>query len=134
MTLIHFLFSRLRTSKAYPDKCLKSPVSEDAFTSNMGNVPKHCWNMHHRTFIIFSGHWVDKCLKSLVSEDPSRSNMVNVPKHCWNLHHCTFIILIVHWQGNSNRKSLSYWHVKSWDYVLTHWVPMKSTLFLIEKI
>ena len=30
MTLIDFLFSKLQTAKTYPDKCLKSPVSEDA--------------------------------------------------------------------------------------------------------
>ena len=76
--------------------------------------------------------WSDKCLKSSVSEDPSTSNMVNVPKHCWNLHHSTFIIFIGHWQRNCVRESLPYWHAKSWDCLLTHWLPMKRILFLIE--
>ena len=78
--------------------------------------------------------WLDKCTKSSVSEDNSTSNKVNVHKHCWNLHHSTFIIFIGHWQGNCVRKSLSYWHAKSWDCLLTHWLPMKSILFLIERI
>ena len=78
--------------------------------------------------------WFDICLKSLVSEDPSRSNMVNVPKHCSNLHHSTLIIFIGHCQGNWVGKILSYWHAKSWDCSLTHWLPMKSILFFIGTI
>ena len=93
MTLIDFLFPKLRTPKWWSDKCLKAPVSDD----------------------------------------PSTSNMVNVPKHCWNLHHSTFIIFIDHCQVNWVGKSLSYWHAKSWDCLLTHWLPMKSILFLIER-
>ena len=61
-------------------------------------------------------------------------NMVNVPKHCRNLHHTTFIIFIGHWRGNCVRKGLSYWHAKSCDCLLTHWLPMKSVLILIETI
>ena len=78
--------------------------------------------------------WLDKCLKSPVSEDPLTINMVNVPKHCWNLHHSTLIIFILHWQLNCNRENLSDWYAKSWDCVLTHWLPMKTMLFLIETI
>ena len=40
MTLIDFLFPKLRPAKTWTDKCLKSPVSEDPSTSNMVNVPK----------------------------------------------------------------------------------------------
>ena len=36
---------------------LKRQASEDAWTSNMVNVPKHSWNLHHSSFIIFTGHW-----------------------------------------------------------------------------
>ena len=74
--------------------------------------------------------WSYKCLKSLLTEDLSTRNMVNVPKHCWNLHRSTFIIFINHCQVNWFGKSLFFWHAKSWDYLLTHWVPMKSILFL----
>ena len=36
------LFWKLQTPKTWSDKYLKSPVSEDASTSNTVNVPKHC--------------------------------------------------------------------------------------------
>ena len=215
MTLLAFIFRTLRTPKTRLDKCLKSPVSEDPSRSNMADVRKHCWNMHHTIFIIFIDHcqvnWVrilvllvnilaadekspvlnrdnititiqmqlsqkqktfsrffsaflkstlnfkhfekkmtriafvfrklrtpktklDKCLKSKVSEDPSTSNMADVPKHCWNLHHSIFLWFIDPCQVNWVRKSPSYWHAKSWDCFLTHWLPMKSILFFIETI
>ena len=37
-----FFVLEVRTPKTYSDKCLKSPVSEDASRSNMSNLPKHC--------------------------------------------------------------------------------------------
>ena len=43
-----------------------------------------------------------------------------------------FIIFIGHWRGNWVGKSLSYWHVKSWECLLTYWLPMESILFIIE--
>ena len=73
-------------------------------------------------------------LKSSVSEDPSTTNIVNVPKHCWNLHHSTFIIFNEQCQFNWAKKRLSYSHAKSWDCFLTHCLPMKSVLFLLETI
>ena len=76
----------------------------------------------------------NKCLKSHVSEDNSTCNMVNVPKLCSNLHQGTFTIFIDHCQGNWVGKILSYWHAKSWDCSLTHWLPMKSILFFIGTI
>ena len=78
--------------------------------------------------------WLDKSLKSHVSEIHSTSNMVKVAKHCWNLHDRPFIIFIDHFQVYSVGKNLSYWHAKSWDCLLTYWLPMKSILFLIETI
>ena len=64
MTLIAFLFSKLRTPKTCLDQCLKSLVWEDSSTRHLVNVPKHCWNLHHTTFIIFIDHhqvhWVGK--------------------------------------------------------------------------
>ena len=67
-------------------------------------------------------------------DDPPTSNMLNVPWHCWNLHYSTFIRFIDHYQVNWVWKWFSYWHDKSWDCLLTHWLPMKSMLFLIETI
>ena len=64
MALIDFVFPKLRAPKTWLDKSLKSPVSENPSTSNMVNVPKHGWNLHHSTFIIFidqcQGNWVGK--------------------------------------------------------------------------
>ena len=66
MTLLTFIFRTWRTPKTRLDKCLKSPASEDPSRSNMADVRKHCWNMHHTTFIIFIDHcqvnWVGKTL------------------------------------------------------------------------
>ena len=56
--------------------------------------------------------------------------MVNVQKHCWNLHNSTFILFIGHLQVTCVRKSLSYWHAKSWDCFLTQWLPIKRILLL----
>ena len=42
MTLINFVFPKLRTAKTWSGKCLKSPVLEEPFTSNMVNMPKLC--------------------------------------------------------------------------------------------
>ena len=35
------------------NKCLKSFVSEDLWTSEMANGPKHCWNLNYSNFLIF---------------------------------------------------------------------------------
>ena len=78
--------------------------------------------------------WLDKCLKSPFSEDSYRRNLINVPKDCLNLYHSPFIIFTDQCQFNWVGKSLSYWHAKSWDCLLTHSLPMKSILFLIETI
>ena len=74
----------------------------------------------------------DKCLKGAVSENPSRSNIGNVPKHFRNMRQSTVIIFIDHFQVNWVGKSLSYWHEISKDCLLTHWLWMKTILFLIE--
>ena len=77
---------------------------------------------------------VRKTSKSPVWGDPSTSSMVNLPNHFWNLHDIIFIIFIDHCQVNWVRKSICFWHAKSCDCLLTHWLPMKSVLFLIETI
>ena len=66
MILIASVFTKLRTPKTWLDKCLKSPVSVNPSILKMVNVPRHYWNLHHSTFIIFIDHcqikWVGKCL------------------------------------------------------------------------
>ena len=56
ITLTAFVVPKLRTPNTWLDKYLKSPVSEEASTSNMVNVHKHCWNLQQITFIIFIDH------------------------------------------------------------------------------
>ena len=52
--------------KAWLDKCLESPVSEEPSINNMVNGPKPCWNLSERNFAIFidpcEGNSVWKCL------------------------------------------------------------------------
>ena len=60
-TLTAFLFPKLWTLKTWLDKSLKSPLSENPFARNMGNVANHCWNQHHSTLIIF----LDRCQRKL---------------------------------------------------------------------
>ena len=55
--LIDFVIFKLRTLKMYSDKCLKSPAWENPLTSNMVNLLKQRWNLHHSNFIIF----IDYC-------------------------------------------------------------------------
>ena len=77
---------------------------------------------------------LDKSLKSPVADDSSRINMADVRKHCGNLHHRFFNIFFDNCQGHWVGKSLSSWHAKSLDCLLTHWMPMTSILFLIIAI
>ena len=56
LTRTAFVVSKISTPKTWLDKCLKSPVLEEPSTRNMVNVPKHCWNLHHSSFVIFIDH------------------------------------------------------------------------------
>ena len=126
---IHMQLSqKLKTFSQFFSAFLKSRLNFKYFESN---------DDRHRfciSEITDSENVLISILKSLVSEALSRSNFVNVNKHYWNLHHSRFIILIGHWKQNCVRKSPSYWHTKSWDLLLTHWLPMKCMLFLTETI
>ena len=86
------------------------------------------WIYGHRKTLL------DKRLKRPVSENPSTSNMVNGPKHGWNLTDSIFTIFIDPSEDNYGWKSLSEWYAKSQDCLLTHWLPMRSILFLEEAI
>ena len=57
MTLMAFVFPKLWTRNLWLDKCLKRLVSENPWTSNMADVLKHRWNLHHIMFIIFIEYW-----------------------------------------------------------------------------
>ena len=90
MTLITFVFRNLRTPKTWLDKCLKCPVSEDLSTSNMGNVPKHNWNLHHSTFIIFNDHSQVKFVW-----ESAFSSAANVLTSSTNIVTCKILVLLV---------------------------------------
>ena len=38
------------------ENCLKSPVSEDPWTKDMENGPKHIWNLNESSYFIFMNH------------------------------------------------------------------------------
>ena len=62
----HCIFELMDPEKRPLNKCLKSPLSEDPWVSNMVNGPKQHWNLKDSTFTIF----IDPCednsgLKSL---------------------------------------------------------------------
>ena len=107
MSLIDFVFSKLRTPKTSLDKCLKSLISDYMSTGNIVNKPKHFSNLHGRTFIWLIDFvfpklrtlktWLDKCLESLVSENISKSNMGKEPRHCFKspLLTCKILGLLV---------------------------------------
>ena len=78
--------------------------------------------------------WLDKCQKSPISEDPSTSNMVQGQKNFWNLNDSSFTIFCGPCAANSGWKNLSKWYAKSWDSLLTHWLPMTSIFFITETI
>ena len=50
--------------KTWLDNFLKSPVSEDPATTNMGNGLKHCWNQNGSTITLF----IDYCEEYIVGK------------------------------------------------------------------
>ena len=51
-----YVFTKLRTAKGVIKNCLTSPILEHCSTVDMLKGPKHCWNLHGSTFVIFSHH------------------------------------------------------------------------------
>ena len=67
MTFILHVFPKLRTAKyTCLDKCSKSPISKHPSRVNVLRQPKHCWNLHDSTFLIFFNH-SDRCSVRSVS-------------------------------------------------------------------
>ena len=54
-------------------------------------------------------------------------------KYCWNIHNSSYIMFIGHYESNWVGKRLSYWYAKSQDCLLTHWLLMRSILFLVNQ-
>ena len=67
MIPIDFAFPKLRTLKTPLGKCLKSPVSENHSTISMVKGSENCWNLHHRTFIIFIDYFEDSWVGKNIS-------------------------------------------------------------------
>ena len=55
-------------------------------------------------------------------------------KNFWNLHESIFIIFFNHSAGKWSGKYLFYWSLKSYGYLLTHWLLITSILFRIVRI
>ena len=102
--------------KTWLEKCLKSPISEDPFKSNMINEPKRSSKLNDSNFTIF----IYPCdgnssLKNFVSEDPSTSNTVNGWKDWRNLKGSTFTKFTDLSEDNYVWKSLSELYTKSYN-------------------
>ena len=65
-------------------------------------------------------------LKGLASEDTAVINVLRGYKHCWNLHGTTILLFLhdfgIYWVGKCLRES----DLKSWDCLLTRWLPISS--------
>ena len=69
-------FGKPRLREIWLDKCLKSRVSEDSYTSNMANGYKLCCNLNGSTFEIFIKHFQGSCIgKSLFSNTEIAKNI-----------------------------------------------------------
>ena len=77
MTLITDLFGELPARKTWLDQCLKSCVSQDASTDNMGNGSKHCSSLNETTFIIFINYCEGSALEKVSLSDKKN------PKTVW---------------------------------------------------
>ena len=77
---------------------------------------------------------LDKCLKSPVSEDPSTGNVVNGLKQCvqsWMTAPLPYLLIPVE---DTRVEKGSPTNMKNQDCLLTHWLLITCTLFLIETI
>ena len=133
MTLVAFAYVKLWTPKMWLNKCLKCPVSEAPSTSNMVNGLKHCWNMHHSTFIIFidhcQGNWIVKSL-SFRHAKSWESNFENAEKnsekvfsfwdHCISIGTVKFSLLRAEYlpsAANVLTSSPKIWHANKADFL-----------------
>ena len=145
---MYFSTSGLR--KTWLDKCLKKPVSGNPLASNMGNGPKHCWNLNGSNFTIFIGkcegnsvaksvslwyakysdyflrHWVHMTIslffKLTIYCNILRCNYLRKKKVCW-FFFCFFFLFF--FPFSNFRINLEYFHNKddphSWCvFELTH--------------
>ena len=78
--------------------------------------------------------WFDKCLKSPISGDHSTSNMVNRTQLCGNLNNSTLRYLLIPLNAIQGEKDSPSYMQNLATVFLTQWLPITSTLFLIDTI
>ena len=136
MTLIAFVFPILRTPKRWLDKCLKSTVSEDPSTSNMVKVPKHCWILHHITFIRYFDHFLENRVGKRLSywHEKSWDCLLARWLHCLVVNRDKLTIPI---QMQLSRKqkiflnfSLIFWNLNSILNILKKMMTLTAFVFL----
>ena len=97
-------FQNLRLSHTWSDHSPKSTVSEHPSTVNMLKCPKHLWNLHSSSFIIFfhpsEGKWSGKYLPywSLKSQwcllthgVPNRCILFRISRICRSIFKCKYL-------------------------------------------
>ena len=67
MIMIANVFPKVKPVKTWVDHSLKSAVSEHPSTVNMLKGPKHLWNLHESTVIIFFDHSEGKWFQKFIS-------------------------------------------------------------------
>ena len=99
------------------------------------NIVKVLWFRFQQCFGQFLMLLVEGSSETwLFTQDPSTRTMVNGRKHCWKLNHSNFTIFIDNCKYSWGWKRFYKWYAKTYDCLLSHWLPMTSILFLTEAI
>ena len=69
-------FPKYRLRKTWLDKRLKSGVSEDPETENIGNQSKQCSNHNDTTFTKFINHFEGSCIRKSIFSDTENPKTV----------------------------------------------------------
>ena len=72
--------------------------------------------------------WLLECRKASISEHPSWAIVFTGIKYCWHDHGSTFIKTLYWSNTHSVGKSLCWWDLKSYDCLVTCWLPILCIL------
>ena len=75
------VFPKLQPSRTWLDHSLKTTASEHSSTVNMLKVPKHLWNLHESTFIIFFHHSEEKWFRQYLPDSPFYIPFIEYPSN-----------------------------------------------------
>ena len=116
-----FKCNYLRNQKVF----VEFPLSFWNLHKILNIVKKNMSLIHYLSLskIIDYGH-----LKGPASEHPSAVNVLKYYKHCLNVLSSVYILLLYYFKMNWVEKRLSLSDLKSYDCLLTHWMPMASIL------